>query len=56
MKIIWKNEEGPILEEGPSFNVPSVLEVIAEEKELEEEGLEEEPKEDEKKWPRGFGS
>jgi len=51
MKIIWKNEEGSTFEEGPSFNVPSVLEAIEEEEETKEE-----PEEDKKKWSRGFGS
>jgi hypothetical protein len=47
MKIIWKNEEGPTFEEGPSFNLPSVSEVIEDEEELSldaDEGLIEEVK------------
>jgi hypothetical protein len=47
MKIIWKNEEGPTFEEGPSFNASSVSEVIEDKEELSldaDEGLIEEVK------------
>jgi hypothetical protein len=30
MKIIWKTEEGPTFEEGPSFNLPSDWDLIEE--------------------------
>jgi hypothetical protein len=42
MKIIWKNEEGPTFEEGPSFNLPSNWDLIEDEEELSldaDEGL-----------------
>jgi hypothetical protein len=47
MKIIWKNEEGPTFEEGPSFNLPSDWDLIEDKEELSldaDEGLVEEVK------------